>query len=553
MRVTKKIAAVFFALMLAVSVSLPAFAYAGTGSGAGTNTDPHVGSVDFGDTDNGIITLFKLDIAAFEKLKSVGGDTAVFVGNAPTGASLASSDVVGQYYMTSDPSTKFNVTVSELAALSDITFQIEAVIFNNAKGNDDHTDPQNYAIDTVVDINSYAKTDSTGHIIWEGLPNGIYRVTELANSTGSAVDKSQFVISLPMVDPQDPTGTTTTNNVYVYPKNRLVEGPVVEKEIDDSAADHNGNVISYKLTAELPQNLKAIQGAQVYKITDTIGTGLDYKQSSVRVYYEDALNAPVYLVKDTDYSVTFTPASDPNIMVITLLSSGYTKLESVVANAALADTLYVTYNAVVNMTDAEFAQIGVNKDPVSNKAQLDFTNDDGYAYTPDTDVVVADGVAAIKVIKYDGATDAPAVGSNTTYLPGAKFKVYTALNTLATDVDTATVLKDAGGNEVVLTTAANGTITYNGLLEGTYYLVETQVPTGYKALNGYATVVISTADVTANKTVSTSVANYLDNGLTLPATGSAGTVIFVVVGAALVLLAGVVLVASKKRGNKSDK
>ena len=112
-----------------------------------------------------------------------------------------------------------------------------------------------------------------------------------------------------------------------------------------------------------------------------------------------------------------------------------------------------------------------------------------------------------------------------------------------------------------------------GLDDGTYYLKETEAPTGYNLLSNEITVVIAAATtngqtwtdgvassaltnltVTADGTAGTgdtstgiagiTVAN--NKGSTLPETGGMGTTLFYVLGGGLVLVA-VVLLVTKKR------
>lgn len=125
----------------------------------------------------------------------------------------------------------------------------------------------------------------------------------------------------------------------------------------------------------------------------------------------------------------------------------------------------------------------------------------------------------------------------------------------------------------MLTSDENGMFKVAGLDEGTYLLREIVAPTGYNMLTADITVVItattsttwngenaSTAltklEVTAGgKTTegntSTGIVGITvenNKGATLPETGGIGTTIFYVLGAILVLGAGVLLVVKKRMG-----
>lgn len=545
MKITKKLFSAILAVLMISSVSLSVLAAnVGTGTGttgSGTEAAPYVGgTIAFGSTDNGSITVYKLDIAAFEAAKTKAlGYTVTYVGNKATGGQLSASDVVGYYLDNATPTpNQVAVTLGELAALSNITFKIEAVTLDSGK-TVGSTNPADYVPDTTADLVSYAKTDSTGYIKWTGLANSYYRITEIAGTTATAVGSSSYIVSLPMVDPAD--NTKTTNNVYVYPKNRATTGPEIVKD-QPGVSDINGNVISWKLTADVPATIKAVLGSQKYIVTDTLGTGLKYSTGSIRVYY---LNGTTEIdltaaAPTPDYTFNYDTSGTNNKITVTLTEAGFAKLAGAISGSTINTPykLYVTYDTVISLSEADWTTLATNKDPVTNKVQLDFTNDEGTVYTDEATPITVDKVAALRVIKYDGA-------KTTTLLPGASFKVYTKLS--GSTVDTTSALKDNSGAEIVLTTGTDGTITYRGLTEGTYYLVETVQPTGYKSLTGYTTVAITSANVTANATVDARVANYLDNGLTLPTTGGMGTYLFIIIGVALILVAGAVFVISKKR------
>ena len=96
----------------------------------------------------------------------------------------------------------------------------------------------------------------------------------------------------------------------------------------------------------------------------------------------------------------------------------------------------------------------------------------------------------------------------------------------------------------------NGKLTIKGLESGSYYFEEVDVPTGYNGLTERAVLTISGANnnatINSDSYVSGGVEVVNKTGTELPSTGGVGTTIFYVVGALLVVGAGVVLVTRRK-------
>lgn len=535
MKTLKSMAALLLTVLLLAVSGIPAMA-----AGAGTKEDPHIGGNNYPHADAGSIILHKLDISKFEREMAAqlitdgllnAGSTVTYTGKAPTGASLSGGDIVGYYTTSEDLVTQVPVTLDDLAFLGNILFHLEQVqlIAGRQPGS---TDPDDYEL-SAPGIDSYAKTDTAGQIAWTGLPNSYYRITEEPNLTASPVGSGRYIISLPMVDPEDPS--QTVNTVHIYPKNRASQAPIIEKD-PPKLGDYNGNILSWTIRSEVPASLKPVQGNQSYVIIDRMSQGLQYS-GNLKVFYKQG-GSDVELAIGTDYSAPAAPGD--TTLTITLLGDGFTKLgDALIAGTIDKDPsgraiLYVTYDTVVNISQDDLEN---NTDP-KNEVQLDFTNEDGTDYTDKPDPIVVEDYAALQLIKKDGA-------NQTIFLPGAKFKIYTALS--GSDVDPLSVLKDSLGNELVFTTDSNGKFFYGGLGAGTYYIVETAPPSGYKQLTSYTTITITDTDVEDNAVKEATVLNYLDNGFTLPSTGGTGTILFMAGGIALIVAAAVVLLISMKR------
>jgi fimbrial isopeptide formation D2 family protein/LPXTG-motif cell wall-anchored protein len=114
--------------------------------------------------------------------------------------------------------------------------------------------------------------------------------------------------------------------------------------------------------------------------------------------------------------------------------------------------------------------------------------------------------------------------------------------------------RTADASKLIKTITTGTTFTFEGLGNGTYTLSETQVPKGYKKAEDI-TFTISSEDTPVyagnfkfegGATAATiDVANY--PGQLLPGTGGAGTILFTVGGATIVLLAGVLFVFYMKK------
>ena len=107
---------------------------------------------------------------------------------------------------------------------------------------------------------------------------------------------------------------------------------------------------------------------------------------------------------------------------------------------------------------------------------------------------------------------------------------------------------DTIANATTVKTDKNGAASFNGLADGTYYLVETKAPAGYNLLENPHKVEVKGGSTEADLSVNANVAN--STGTTLPSTGGMGTTIFYVLGSALVLGAVVLLVTKKRMSTK---
>ncbi len=330
--------------------------------------------------------------------------------------------------------------------------------------------------------------------------------------------------------------TTTNKNVSIEEKNGV---PSVEKTITsggDIATDYKSNSVNIGDTISFQIKIDVKKGAKNYVLHDELSTGLTLIQNKVtKEYVHVQANDNI---TDTMSTSDYTFGQSQNGFTVTFKPEFLKKHENE------EYTILVNYYAILN----DQATIGSSGNV--NKTILDYSESN--KTTPSTTTTYTFG---IPVFKY--------TGTEKTGLADATFKLtknskdaenitfVKTSNETATD-DVYRVAKTGEtGTVTTITSPKSGKFTIQGLGAGTYYLTETQQPTGYNKLanaievhiddNGKVKVIKDGAltDVTQveveNKT-----------GTVLPSTGGAGTTMIYLVGAVLVLGSGVVLVTKRR-------
>lgn len=319
---------------------------------------------------------------------------------------------------------------------------------------------------------------------------------------------------------------TTDNSVTIKEKNEV---PTVDKNAvndTDTSSPSIGDTVNFQIT------IHAKPGAENYVLHDTMGDGLALDTESIKVYVRSVADENE-LVSTNNYSITTSGLTDDCDFEIEFLN---TYLNSISTNT----DIIVTYNATIT----EDAIIG--NDEVTNKAHLDY-GDNSYTEEETTSTPVY----SFDLVKTD---------SNDKVLDGAQFALYDA----ATGGNLIPLVKLADGSYRVASSdereadefssavieTDNGVAKIDGLGTGTYYLEEINAPDGYNKLTSRQAVTIGTTDnsATVNDGTYTSGGVQVINraGSILPSTGGMGTTTLYILGAALVIGAGVVLVVRRR-------
>ena len=318
---------------------------------------------------------------------------------------------------------------------------------------------------------------------------------------------------------------TTNTSVTIHDKNNIP----FEKTKTVEKNDFNvGDTVPFIITGKVPEH--TIFTTYTYEITDKMSDGLTFNENSLKV-------------KVGNSDVTENPAKCT--IVKGTAAAPYTfKVTILVKNCTVGEAIKVTYTATIN----ERAVAKISNNEATLTYSDDPTNLEHKTTTPPQKVDVYTSKIAIKKV---------AEGSETTKLKGAEFVLYKEVIS-----DDGTVTKQyykwTDDHKVawvteqnkadVKVTGENGEASFDGLADGTYYLVETKAPAGYNQLDQPYTVKVNEKNTPVTNendlTVTATVTNK--TGTVLPSTGGMGTTVFYVLGFVLVVGAGVLLVTKKR-------
>ena len=433
----------------------------------------------------------------------------------------------------------------------------------------------------LSDVHTDCSTkDGSGNYVISGLSAGYYLVKDKDNTLQNTND---FYTAYLM---------KVVANVTATPKG---EKPTLEKQIQNNntgewsttgnVAFQLGDTVKFRIITSVP-DVSRYPNGYTYIVHDTMTVGFTSKVTAEKTSVSIVIdNDPTDTLAGDYYTIVLNPHGD----------TGETSHFDITINISQAiadgkiqpgDKLYINYAAVLN-EKADFYQIGEKTN--TNTAQLEYSNNpngEGTGKTPESKVNAWTFPAIIS--KVDGK-------DNTKTLEGAKFVLSRNPNLKVSDMQCdengdPTVLTDpiplfAPGDQQTSTAAYDiataeqvdagehityvielGSKTLAGFGEHAYYLYETKAPNGYNLLSepvkftfhSSATNDFLAGDpawITLNDSetkltgMQFEIAN--NSGATLPETGGIGTTLFYVIGALLVVGAGVLLV-TKKRMGKAD-
>lgn len=366
--------------------------------------------------------------------------------------------------------------------------------------------------------------------IFAGLAMGEYFIRPTSTT-------SVYQLMLQKIEPTVKNGKYVIDDLTFNAKHEEVS---VDKTADKTSVTKKEKV-TYTITVEIPTYATKAADKSFY-VSDLLPDGLTIDTDSIKVQIHGAdVDAANYTL-DTTATAEYT-------FKLSVEAANYDTYWS--ANGG--KQLVITYTATLN--DDDTTKVNTNE---TNTVTFDYSN---YPFVANSHNQKTDTVDVTTfAIKIDKFVD----GDEDTKLAGAKFDLYRAVddseivggkvNGIAVDTIPYTSIQGIKleGDKA---TAADGSVTFEKYeANGTsynYYLVETVAPSGYNLLDHALQINFTVDDVEATAGIYTvKVPN--GSGITLPVTGGTGTVIFTVVGIALMVGAVVLLVVSRKKSKAND-
>lgn len=342
---------------------------------------------------------------------------------------------------------------------------------------------------------------------------------------------SVYQLMLQKVEP------TVSGNKYVIDDVTFTakhKGVTVDKTANKTSVTKNEKV-TYTIKVDVPTYASQAVDKS-FSVADLLPDGLTIDTVSIKVQIDGTdVNAAAYTL-DTAATAEYT-------FKLSVDTAKYAASWS----ASGGKQLVITYTATLNDDDTT----AVNTKE-TNKVTFDYSN---YPYVENSHKQKTDTVDvttfAIKIDKFVKDQEA-------TKLAGAKFDLYRTATHAEIEAGTSVEIPHTSIPGIKLegdkVTDANGAATFEKYeANGTnynYYLVETQAPLGYNILDNAVQVNFTDAEVGATAGVYTvKVSN--SSGIQLPITGGTGTVIFTIIGIALMVGAVVLFVVSRKKAKES--
>lgn len=361
--------------------------------------------------------------------------------------------------------------------------------------------------------------------------NSITETVTSKNATGNTVTFSGLGLGYYLVDSS--AGSlcsldTTNPNVDITEKNKaptVTKKVYVEQDLKDSNSAMIGDKVYFETTITVPK------GTTKLVLKDQMGEGLKLFKNEYTGYgitshaYYNNGSSNIDLNKDTDYTLKIEKDAYGTETGFTIDFATYIKQhKDEEYNIKVHYSVVVTSKAKTKNENKTWVEYGDNNTHSNESNTITYT-------------------FSIPVFKYTG---------NNEPLEGVEFQLFTdATNEEAplTFINSGSTYRYEKGANPTLKSDSQGKFTVSGLKAGTYWLKETKTLDGYNLLSKKVKIEIKDDGkiyVEDGATPSEKVEVLNNHGSLLPSTGGMGTTLIYLIGGALVLGSGIVLVNKKR-------
>ena len=377
--------------------------------------------------------------------------------------------------------------------------------------------------------------------------SGVYYV-KCTKAPSNATQKNNSIVALPYYQnnawqntlPASQNGSTDGQTNTIKLGTKFSTNPVsIEKKVKDvvnntwgkSTSQQQGKDVQFRTFVTTAGS--ADERLASYRITDSMNNGLKLKSIDSVKFFAEADSTTGTTVPAAAY--TKTPAT---------ISGTVTEFEIAFTNAYLtAETAPAFYSnkyieVLYTCTVLDSAEVGNNKNV--NTTTMYYKPTDATDETPVGPDTAQVYVYKAGVFKYDAAT------SDQTPLANAEFAIYASQANATAGTNAIAVAKTGTDGKAVFVNSLTDNKEFK-FAKGTYYVKETKAPANYNINSEIKTITLGSTAVPADLEE----VSFGDTPSKLPQTGGEGTMIFMIIGGSLILIAGVLFViVMKKRSAK---
>lgn len=390
-----------------------------------------------------------------------------------------------------------------------------------------------YIVDNTIVAVKTETVDADGNATFADLAMGEYFIRPTSTT-------SVYQLMLQKLEPTVSGGKYVIDDLTFSAKHEEVS---VDKAANKTSVTKKEKV-TYTIKVDIPTYAAGAVDKSFY-VSDLLPDGLTIDTDSIKVKRNGTDITGKAGTQYTLYKDANTTTEPYYTFKLSVSTEQYTDNWS--ANGG--KQLVITYTATLN--DSGTTEVNTKE---TNTVTFDYSN---YPYVENSHETKTDSV---DVTTFEIKIDKFVKNQETNKLAGAKFDLYRTATQAEIDAGLAVTIphtteKKGIKLEADKVTDTDGVATFKKYeANGTrydYYLVETQAPSGYNLLDNAVKVNFTDDDVAMTDGVYT-VKVENTSGIQLPITGGTGTVIFTVVGIALMVGAVVLLVVSRKKSKAND-